>query len=106
MSRWIYISMIIIVFAARFATEKLTDTANTTVRFAMTTILMVLYTLFLEGFVYLMKDDPIIKDNLYQSIVVGIALINFAVLIVAICYYFVRKKRKMSDVDKMKLKDL
>lgn len=106
MGRWIYISMIIIVFAARFATDKLLDTTSVTVRFTMTTILMVLYTLFLEGFVYLMKSDPIIKDNLYQSIVVGIALINFAILFVAICYYFMRKKRKLSDMDKMKLKDL
>ena len=106
MGAWIYIAMVIIVFAARFALDKLIDTTSSKVRFSMTLILLVLYTVFMEGFVYLMYEQPIVNDNFYQSIVVGIALINFAVLLVAICYYFMRRKRKLSDVDKMKLKDL
>ena len=106
MGTWIYIAMVIIVFAARFALDKLIDTTSSKVRFSMILILLVLYTVFVEGFVYLMYEQPIVNDNFYQSIVVGIALINFAVLLVAICYYFMRRKRKMSDVDKMKLKDL
>ena len=106
MGTWIYIAMVIIVFAARFAVDKLIDTTSSKVRFLMTLLLMVIYTLFMEGFVYLMYEQPIINDDFYQSIVVGIALINFAVLLVAICYYFMRRKRKLSDVDKMKLKDL
>ena len=106
MGTWIYIAMVIIVFAARFAVDKLIDTTSPKVRFSMTLILLVLYTVFMEGFVYLMYEQPIVNDNFYQSIVVGIALINFAVLLVAICYYFMRRKRKLSDVDKMKLKDL
>ena len=106
MGTWIYIAMVIIVFAARFALDKLIDTTSSKVRFSMILILLVLYTVFVEGFVYLMYGQPIVNDNFYQSIVVGIALINFAVLLVAICYYFMRRKRKLSDVDKMKLKDL
>ena len=106
MGTWIYISMIIIVFAARFAVDKLIDTTSSKVRFLMTLFLMVIYTLFMEGFVYLMYEQPIIKDGFYQSMIVGIALINFTLLLVAIFYYFMRKRRKLSDVDKMKLKDL
>ena len=106
MGAWIYIAMVIIVFAARFALDKLIDTTSSKVRFSMTLILLVLYTVFVEGFVCLMYEQPIVNDNFYQSIVVGIALINFAALLVAICYYFMRRKRKLSDVDKMKLKDL
>lgn len=106
MGTWICISMIIIVFSARFAVDKLIDTTSARVRFSMTLILMVLYTLFIEGFIYLTYEQPMIKGNFYQSVFVGIALINFAVLLVAIFYYFMRKKRKLTDVDKMKLKDL
>ena len=106
MGAWVYISMVIIVFAARFALDKLIDTTSSKIRFSMTMILLILYTAFMEGFVYLVYEQPIVNNNFYQSIVVGIALINFAVLLVAVCYYFMRKKRKLSDVDKMKLKDL
>ena len=106
MGAWIYIAMVIIVFAARFAVDKLVDATSSKVRFAMTMTLIVLYTLFMEGFAYLMYEQPMIKDNFYQSMIVGIALINFVVLLVAIFYYFMRKRRKLSDVDKMKLKDL
>lgn len=106
MGAWVYISMVIIVFAARFALDKLIDTTSSKIRFSMTMILLILYTAFMEGFVYLVYEQPIVNNNFYQSIVVGIALINFAVLLVAICYYFMRKRRKLSDVDKMKLKDL
>ena len=76
MGTWVYIAMVIIVFAARFAVDKLIDTTSIKVRFAMTMILIVLYTLFMEGF----------------------TCGDF--------YYFMRKRRKLSDVDKMKLKDL
>ena len=106
MGAWIYISMVIIVFVARFAVDKLIDTTSSKVRFAMTMILIVLYTLFMEGFTYLTYEQPMIKDNFYQSMIVGITLINFVVLLVAIFYYFMRKRRKLSEVDKMKLKDL
>ena len=106
MGAGIYIAMVIIVFAARFALDKLIDTTSSKIRFSMTMILLILYTAFMEGFVYLVYEQPIVNNNFYQSIVVGIALINFAVLLVAVCYYFMRKKRKLSDADKMKLKDL
>ena len=106
MGAWIYIGMVIIAFAARFAVDKLVDATSSKIRFSMTMILLILYTAFMEGFVYLVYEQPIVNNNFYQSIVVGIALINFAVLLVAVCYYFMRKKRKLSDVDKMKLKDL
>lgn len=106
MGAWIYIAMVIIVFAARFALDKLIDTTSSKIRFSMTMILLILYTAFMEGFVYLVYEQPIVNNNFYQSIVVGIALINFAVLLVAVCYYLMRKKRKLSDADKMKLKDL
>lgn len=106
MGTWVYIVMVIIVFAARFAVDKLIDATSPKVRFVMTMILIVLYTLFMEGFTYLTYEQPMIKDNFYQSMIVGIALINFVVLLVAIFYYFMRKRRKLSDVDKMKLKDL
>ena len=53
MGAWVYISMVIIVFAARFAVDKLIDTTSIKVRFAMTMILIVLYTLFMEAFTYL-----------------------------------------------------
>ena len=42
MGAWIYISMVIIVFVARFAVDKLIDTTSSKVRFAMTMILIVL----------------------------------------------------------------
>ena len=106
MEVWIYISMIVIVFAARFVADKLLDTTSTKVKWAMVGILLVLYTVFLEGFTYLMLRQPIVNDNFYQSMIVGIALINFSILLIIVFYYFVRKKRKLSDVDKMRLKDL
>ena len=106
MGEWIYISMIVIVFAARFAADKLLNTASAKVKLAMIIVLIVLYTVFIEGFAHLMLEHPIINGNFYQSITGGMALINFAILIVVVFYYFIRKKRKLSDVDKMRLKDL
>ena len=106
MEAWIYISMVVIVFVARFVADKLLDTASAKVKWAMVGILLVLYTVFLEEFTYLMFRQPIVNDNFYQSMIVGIALINFSILLIVVFYYFVRKNRKISDVDKMKLKDL
>ena len=60
MEAWIYISMVIIVFAARFAADKLLDTTSAKVKWAMVGILLVLYTVFLEGFTYLMLRQPIV----------------------------------------------
>ena len=44
-------------------------------------------------------------DKFYEGVMVDIATINFALMLVAIFYYFMRKKRKISDLDKMKLRD-
>ena len=60
MEAWIYISMVIIVFAARFAADKLLDTTSAKVKWAMVGILLVLYTVFLEGFTYLILRQPIV----------------------------------------------
>lgn len=110
-SQFIYIFMLVLLFAARFVADKIIDTTSSKVRFGMGALLLVMYTVFIESYIYIIYHNNIMRvdaglPEFYQSIIVGIALINFAVLFVAIVYYFMRKKRKISSMDKMKLKDL
>lgn len=101
----------VLVFVARFSVEKMVDTANEVKRFLLILFNMGLYTAFVGMFIYLtyegaLHNSTIGMEEFYQEILVGILGINFAAIIVAIFYYFMRKKRKISDMDKMKLKDL
>lgn len=108
---FLYVFMWMIVFVARFTVEKMVDSTNTNTRFLMILMHMVMYTVFIGLFIYLtyqstLHNASVGMEDFYQEIIVGILGINFALILVAIFYYFMRKKRKISDLDKMKLKDL
>ena len=68
-----------------------------------------MYTIFMMEIIYSTYQDTINRgwglDKFYEGVMVDIATINFALMLVAIFYYFMRKKRKISDLDKMKLRD-
>lgn len=101
-----------LVFIARFVADKMMETTNTKLKFILGLTLMVLYTGFMMSFVYCTYQSMLHNANLgledfYEYILAEIGLINFAVILVAIYYYiFWRKKHQISDMDKMKLKDL
>ena len=102
----------VLLFIARFAADKMMETASVKLKFFLGLVLMVIYTVFMMSFVYCTYESLLHNANLgledfYQKILVGIALINFAVILIAIYYFLLwRKKHKISDIEKMKLKDL
>ncbi len=103
--------MWILLFIARFAVDKMVDTSNTKVRFLLILLNMVLYTGFVGIYIYLTYQTALHNVNIgmedfYKDILVGFLTINFALMLVAVLYFFICKKRKISDLDKMKLKDL
>ena len=108
---FLHVFMWILVFIARFAVDKMVDTTNTKVRFLLILFNMVLYTSFVGIYIYLTYQTTLHNVNIgmedfYKEILAGFLTINFALMLVAILYFFMCKKRKISDLDKMKLKDL
>ena len=103
--------MAIILFVARFAVDKMVDTPNTKVRFGLILFNMILYTGFMGIYIYLTYENTLHNRNIgmedfYEEILSGFLTINFALMLVAVLYFFMCKKRKISDLDRMKLKDL
>jgi len=110
MNGMIYCMMVIALLVGRFALEKFMDTTNTKVRFGMAIVLLVIYTGIVQGFLYLSYQDIIMRNEdiqvCYQTMAFVVLSINIAVLFIAIVYFSIRDRRKISEMDKMKLKDL
>ena len=102
--------MIVALLIARFALDKFMDTTSVKVRFGIGICLLVIYTGVLEGFLYYAYQHIVTAggsvQDCYQAMALVVVLINFAVLLVAVFYYFMRNRHKISAIDKMKLKDL
>lgn len=102
----------ILLFIARFAADKMMETNNARLKFFLGLTLMGLYTGFMMSFVYctyqsVLHNAKLGIEDFYEYILIEIPLINFAIILIAIYYYiFWRKKHTISDMDKMKLKDL
>ena len=109
---FVSVFMCVLLFIARFVADKMMETANPKVRFFQGLTLWILYTGFVLSFVYFTYESVLQRSSLgmedfLRNVIVGVVLINFALILVAIYYYvFWRKNRKISDIDKMKLKDL
>lgn len=83
---------------------------NFKVRFVLGIGLFVGYTILLQIYLYFIYQLAITQNMTSSQIypVISIALVVFHVtaLLIGIVYYLMQNKRKMSDIEKMKLKDL
>ena len=109
---FVLVFMWVLLFIARFVADKMMETANPKMRFFQGLGLWGLYTGFILSFVFctyqsVLQNAKLGMEDLFKEVIIGLALINFALILVAIYYYvFWRKNHKISDIDKMKLKDL
>lgn len=110
MSVAVYLIMVIVLLVVRFALNKFLDTKSAKVRFGIGVGIFIVYTGIVQLFFYYRYQEIANTggniQELYQSMAMIFAVISLAVIFIAFVYFFMRNKRGMSDMDKMKLKDM
>lgn len=111
---WIitFFLMLVLVIAARVLMEKLLDASKTGACFGIGLALFGIYSaVMLLVFNYFCADwqnvgTVVTAQDCFVRLCVAFVLVNMIVLAVGCMYYFAREKRKISEIDKMKLTDL
>lgn len=102
----------VLVIAARVLIEKMLTEAKANARFGMGIALFVIYTgimlLVFNYFCVNWNGGGTVEtvEGCFVRLCVAFVLINVVVLAVGILYYMAREKRKLSEMDRMKLEDL
>lgn len=103
---------VILIIPVKFLVPKMMDTANSNLRFGIGVVLFLIYTalmvlvLLFFNTVRIEGTDAVTDRIYFVKYTVGILLVNLAALFSACLYFFTREKRKLSEAEKMKLKDL
>ena len=104
--------LIVMALAARFMVPKMLNTESAAARFGIGIGLFGLYTAgCVLMFRYLCTVDgsaiaQLSGDAVWNRVVVAFLLMNLVVLFAACIFFFTRERRKLSQNNKMKLKDL
>lgn len=111
MTQGLYIICVLVVFfGGRICLNSFIETSSAIKKFWLGVGLFASYTFVLLFFLYFIHFEIFVDvesvEMFFQHTLVGILLMNLVVLIIGIVYFLLRSKRKMSDIDKMKLKDL
>ena len=99
---------VLLVLAAKIMAGKLLSSDDPRVKFGLGLGLFAIYNcIMLMGVVWLCTfDGGAIPDELASRALTGWLVVNLAAVFGACLFYFTREKRKLSQTDKMKLKDL
>lgn len=103
---------VILIIPVKFLVPKMMDTDNANLRFGIGVVLFLIYTalvlLVLSFFnMFRAEGTDAVTDRIYfVKYTIGILLVNLSALFTACLYFFTRVKRKLSEAEKMKLKDM
>lgn len=103
---------VLLLIPVKALAPKMMDSGNPKLRFGIGLVLFLVYTavlLLVLVFINAVNAEGI--DNSLDRVyfiryAIGVSITNLAALFTACLYYFTREKRKMSDMEKMKLKDM
>lgn len=104
--------MLILLLVSRFLIPKMADSESAGVKFGIGVGLFCIYTMVcLLMFRYLCAFDgrqivQLTGSEVWNRVACAFLLVNFSVVFASCIYYFTRDKRKLSQEEKMKLKDL
>lgn len=104
--------MLVLLLAARFMVPKMMESESAGVRFGIGIGLFGIYTaISLLMFRYLCTFDgrniaQLTGSEVWTRVVCAFALVNWAVCMAACIFFFTREKRKLTQEEKMRLKDL
>lgn len=104
--------MLLLLLAARFLTPKMMETESAGVRFGIGLGLLGIYTVVsVLMFRYLCTFDgraiaQLQATEVWNRVICAFLLVNFAVAFAAGIFFFTREKRKLTQDEKMKLKDM
>jgi len=105
-------ALMVLLLAARLMTPKMMEAESAGVRFGLGMGLFGIYTaVSLLMFRYLCTFDgkgiaQLTGAEVWRRVVCAFVLVNIAVCMTACIFFFAREKRKLSQEEKMKLKDL
>ena len=101
-----------LLLTARLLIPRMMDSGPAKVRFGLGISLFGIYTavcLFMFRYLCMFDDKRIAElsgDEVWIRVVCAFLLVNFAAAFTAGIFFFTREKRKLSQKEKMKLKDL
>ena len=104
--------MVVLLLTARLLIPKMMESESAAVRFGIGVSLFGIYTVVsLLVFRYLCSFDgreiaQLTGREVWNRVLCGFLLTNFSAVFAACLFFFTREKRKLSQKDKMKLKDL
>lgn len=104
--------MLPLLLAARFLTPKMMETDSAGVRFGIGLGLFGIYTaVSVLMFRYLCTFDgraiaQLAATEVWNRVICSFLLVNFAVVLVAVIFFFTREKCRLTQAEKVKLKDL
>lgn len=104
--------MLVLVLCARFLIPKMMETESAGVRFGIGIGLFGIYTVVaVLMFRYLCTFDgraiaQLQPTEVWNRVICAFLLVNFAVAIAALIFFFTREKRKLTQEELMKLKDM
>lgn len=104
--------MLGLLLAARFLIPKMLNSDSVGMKYGIGVSLFAIYTaVSLLMFRYFCSFDgkgiaQLTGSEVWSRVVCSFLLVNLAMVMVSVIYYFARDKRKLSQEEKMKLKDL
>ena len=112
-SMWIMgVIAVLLVIPVKFLVPKMMESGNSGLRFGIGVVLFFVYTAILLLVFAFLNTVPVeggstVMDKAYFiRYTLGVLLVNLMALFTAILYFFTREKRKMTETEKMKLKDM
>ena len=104
------IILAVVILGGRALLEIFMDTTNVKKKFMAAIGLFLIYTYVLIAFLHYLHFEVFrsveYTEAYFKNDIAGILIMNFAVLFISVCCFFMRNKRKINEMDKMKLKDM
>lgn len=98
--------LVVLLIAARILLWKMTEGAGARTVFLCAIGLFLLYAVMMGGAFYAVCRNAGSVEDCFQRIMVTFLIGNIIVLFTGILFYSVRQKRSLSEIDRMKLKDM
>ena len=100
------VALMLLLVCVNFLVPKLMDSDNTKAKFGTGVVLLVIYTLVGVLLLHSFATDASSVEDCVTRMVFAFVFLNLIVLLTAGLYFISRDKRKMSEMEKLKLKDL
>lgn len=110
LSAILYILAAILALTLRLAATRLLKRGSFKAHLALGISIFLIYTLLLQLYLFFLYENILTPDmnisQCYQTIAVSLLGFHIVTLLAGIIYYLIQKKRKIYDLEKMKLKDM